>query len=144
MCLSVLNGCSILSFCKSFSTKNISFLYLPFWRKTSWSGWQFKKILEFLWYHTVRICSMTDWQKTGSNFNNLIIKLTQYIIPLWMKWVGELIEIRHKKISPTRILSTRGCLSLCHSVTLFGDLKKKMILTKKFQHWPTFSCFPVT
>ena len=40
------------------------------------------------------------------------------IIPLRAKRVGECIEIRHNKISPTRILSTLRCLSLCHSVTL--------------------------
>ena len=28
---------------------------------------------------------------------------------------SEFIDIRHKKISPTRILSTLGCLWLCHS-----------------------------
>ena len=37
-------------------------------------------------------------------------------IPLRAKRVGEFIEIRHKKISPTRILST---LEVCHSVTLW-------------------------
>ena len=34
------------------------------------------------------------------------------------KRVGEFIEFRNKKPSPTPILSTLGCLSLCHSVTL--------------------------
>ena len=38
------------------------------------------------------------------------------LIPLRAKQVGEFIEIRHKKISPTSILSTLGCMSLCHSV----------------------------
>ena len=32
------------------------------------------------------------------------------VIPLRAKREGEFIEIRHKKISPTRILSTLGCL----------------------------------
>ena len=40
------------------------------------------------------------------------------IIPLQAMRVGEFIEIRHKKISPISILSTLGCLSLCHSLTL--------------------------
>ena len=39
-------------------------------------------------------------------------------IPLRAKQVGEFIKIRHKKISPTRILKTLECLSLCDSVTL--------------------------
>ena len=47
---------------------------------------------------------------------DLPIKLP--FIPLRAKWVGEFIEIRHKKISPTCILSTLGCLWLCNSVTL--------------------------
>jgi hypothetical protein len=38
------------------------------------------------------------------------------IFPLQAKRVGEFIEIRHKKISPTLILSTLECLSLCDSV----------------------------
>ena len=40
---------------------------------------------------------------------------SQLIIPLRAKRVGELIEIRHKKISPTHILSTLWCLWLCDS-----------------------------
>ena len=32
------------------------------------------------------------------------------LIPLQAKQVGEFIEVRHKKISPTCILSTFGCL----------------------------------
>ena len=40
-------------------------------------------------------------------------------IHLQAKRVGELIEIRHKKKSPTCILSTLGCLSLCMSVALW-------------------------
>ena len=32
------------------------------------------------------------------------------VIPLRAKRVGEFIDIRHKQISPTRILSTLGCL----------------------------------
>ena len=35
-----------------------------------------------------------------------------FFIPLRVKQVGEFIAIRHKKISPTRILSTLGCLYL--------------------------------
>ena len=38
-----------------------------------------------------------------------------HFIPLLAKRVGECIKIRHKRISPTRILSTLGCLSLCDS-----------------------------
>ena len=37
-------------------------------------------------------------------------RIPQRIIPLRAKRVGEFIEIRHKKISPTSILSTLGCL----------------------------------
>ena len=40
------------------------------------------------------------------------------IIPLRAERVGEFIEIRHKNISPTRILGTLECLWLCDSVTL--------------------------
>ena len=38
------------------------------------------------------------------------------VIPLRAKQEGEFIEIRHKKISPTHILSTLG---VCDSVTLW-------------------------
>ena len=40
------------------------------------------------------------------------------VIPLQAKRVGESIEIRPKKISPTRTLSTLGCLWLCNTVLL--------------------------
>ena len=61
-----------------------------------------------------------------SEFDNSIFRLVcmsfqkgqRVIIPLRAKRVGEFIEIGHKKISPTGILSTLGCLSLCNSVTL--------------------------
>ena len=46
------------------------------------------------------------------------ISIYYFFIPLQAKQIGEIIEIRHRKILPTRILSTLGCLSLCHSVTL--------------------------
>ena len=45
------------------------------------------------------------------------------LIPLWAKRAGEFIEIRHKKISPTHILNTLGCLSLCNFVTLWPMLR---------------------
>ena len=48
-----------------------------------------------------------------------MIGINFWIIPLRMKRVGEFIEIRHKKISPTCILSTLACLWLCDSVTLW-------------------------
>ena len=55
-------------------------------------------------------------------FSLMVLNIQAYgFIPLQAKRVGEFIEISHKKISPTRILSTLGCLSLCnscHSVTL--------------------------
>ena len=41
-----------------------------------------------------------------------MIQIQHYhIIPRRAKRIGEIIEIRHKKILPTRILSTLGCLS---------------------------------
>ena len=43
-------------------------------------------------------------------FVNLTRSVYLCIIPLRAKRVGEFIETRHKKISPTRILSTLGCL----------------------------------
>ena len=42
---------------------------------------------------------------------------TVFNYPLREKQVGEFIEIRHKNISPTRILGTLECLSLCDSVS---------------------------
>ena len=49
--------------------------------------------------------------------NEKVLKISSFI-PLRAKQVGEFIEIRHKQISPTCILSTLGCLWLCDSVTL--------------------------
>ena len=57
-----------------------------------------------------RLNNRVDRGKCGDKMN-----ITQ-IIPLRAKRVGEFIEIRHNKISPTRILSTLGCLSLRDSV----------------------------
>ena len=50
------------------------------------------------------------------------------IIPLRAKQVWEFIEIRHKKIKPTRILGTLGCLSLCDSVANndYNDTYKRL------------------
>ena len=54
--------------------------------------------------HTIRrSCHWSSWGLSS-------------IIPLRAKRVGEFIEIRHKKISPTRMLATLGCLSLCNLV----------------------------
>ncbi len=47
---------------------------------------------------------------------NAIKHFTFPFIPPRVKQVGEFNEIRHKKISPTRIPSTLECLSLCDSV----------------------------
>ena len=46
----------------------------------------------------------------------VIIECKLDVITLRAKRVWEIIEIRHKKISPTRILGTLGSLSLCNSV----------------------------
>ena len=60
------------------------------------------QVMERLWlYHLLKILT------------SLSSRDCDLIIPLWAKQVGEFIEIRHKKISPTRILSTLGCLWLC-------------------------------
>ena len=51
--------------------------------------------------------------KSSSNKSNWSLKMwiiLKVVIPLQVKQVREFIEIRHKKISPTHILSTLGCL----------------------------------
>ena len=55
-----------------------------------------------------RLCKM-DYNCTQSTRH---LKVVNGIIPLRAKQVGEFIEIRHKKISPIRILST-----LCEKMT---------------------------
>ena len=52
-------------------------------------------------------------------YNYLAFFLDWELIPMGATQVGEFIEIGHKKNSPTHILGTFGCLSLCHSKTLF-------------------------
>ena len=59
-------------------------------------------------------------------------------IPLRAKRVGEFIEIRHKKILPTRILNTLECLWLCHSVTLWpinSVIKSINLYMMSSLHW---------
>ena len=58
----------------------------------------------------------TLFMLSGSHLDHTMY--TVVFIPLRAKRVGEFFEIRHKNISPTRILSTLECLWLCHSVTL--------------------------
>ena len=56
------------------------------------------------------------WDSDSMFFYSQILKHTKEFISLRAKGVGEFIEKRHKKLSPTRILSTLGRLSLCNSV----------------------------
>ena len=77
----------------------------------------------FLWSPTKFCDVIVPPKNNGFSSNDSKIWLTArsshfFFIPLQAKWVGEFIEIRHKKISPTCILSTLGCLWLCDSVTL--------------------------
>ena len=53
------------------------------------------------------------WDSDSMFFYSQILKHTKEFISLRAKGVGEFIEKRHKKLSPTRILSTLVCLSLC-------------------------------
>ena len=84
-----------------------------------------------------------------------MIQIQHYhIIPLRAKRIGEIIEIRHKKISLTRILSTLGCLSkegVCselRTILQFCGLnspfkiKFLMILTKKISTLANFQLSP--
>ena len=53
------------------------------------------------------------WCESVNKNLKYVIFLSVTLIPLRVKRVGEFMVIRHNKISPTRILSTLGFLSLC-------------------------------
>ena len=65
-----------------------------------------------MWYKCNDVGNL-DEDSLGLQLHDIIF------IPLQAKRVGEFIKISHKKISPTLILGTLGCLSLCNSVTLW-------------------------
>ena len=76
-------------------------------------------VLGYVTLRNVIYCKTTSIQRNADfasrqRFAN--IDYHNFIFPLRAKQVGEFIEIRHKNISPTRILSTHECLSLCDSV----------------------------
>ena len=77
----------------------------------------------------LRLGSNMEWKSWNNTYLNIIEIFNQlylfkyhrniiFIFPPPAKRVGKFIEIRHKKISHTCLLSTLGCLSLCNSVTL--------------------------
>ena len=94
--------------------------FLKNWKQHLWHTFYFVGIFlwgakqnGFLW----RGAHWSVLPKKGKTMQNAkkpkkIVRLTliDALIPLRAKRVGEFIEIRHKKISPTSILSTLECL----------------------------------